>query len=222
MDNGWLIILLAGVVVFAIFKYLDHRRTQAVRQVARQLGFTYREMPQSGFSYRATSGQFIDSRLNQAILCSKGKERRLKNVIKGRLNNMQISIGDYSYTTGLGKRKSTHRQTIVILDCNQHHLPTFALIPENIFHKVGNLLGYPDINFNNYPKFSKRYRLTGPDRSAIQSCFTTDILTFFEAHGDFCVEAVGGVFLYYKRGYSVRPQEWRKLINSACRVYSQF
>lgn len=200
------------VATFAISKYLDYRRTQAVKAVADQLGFTYKETP----------NQFVDSRISQSNLCAKGRNRRLKNVIKGHSNNIQISVGDYLYTTGSGKSKSTHRQTIVILECTQSYLPKFSLEPENMLHKIGSFLGYPDINFNSHPEFSKRYRLTGPDESAIRNCFTPDVLTFFETHGGFCVEGMGSVFLYYKRGYTCQPQEWQKLINTAFRVYKQF
>ncbi len=200
------------VAAFAISRYLDYRRTQAVKAVAGQIGFTYQE----------TSTNFVDHRISQSTLCSKGRNRRLKNVIKGHSQDIQVSVGDYNYTTGSGKNKSTHRQTIVILDCSQMYLPRFSLSPENIFHKIGNFLGYPDINFDSHPTFSKRYRLTGPDEYAIRSCFDSSILTFFETHSSFCVEGMGSVLLYYKRNYSCQPQEWQKLINTAFRVYKQF
>lgn len=208
----FLLIAMLMVATFAIFRYLDYQRTEAVKAVADQLGFTYQQ----------TSSQFVDSRISQSTLCSKGRDRRLKNVIKGRSDNIQISVGDYAYTTGSGKNKATHRQTIVILECTRSYLPRFSLVPENILHKIGNFLGYPDINFNSHPEFSRRYRLTGPDESAIRNCFAPNILAFFETHHNFCVEGIGSVFLYYKRDYTCQPQDWQKLINTAFRVYKQF
>ena len=222
MNVYFLLTVLIGVAAFAIVQYLDYRRTQAIKAIAHQLGFTHRQTPQPGFFYRETPGQFIDNRIRESVLCSRGRHRRLENVIEGKWKNQQLLVGDYAYTTGSGKNKSTHRQTIVVIDCAQPYLPPFALVPENIFHKISNFLGYTDINFNNYPQFSKRYRLTGPDEPAIRNCFTSDVLTFFEKHGSFCVESLGTVLLYYKRGYLVKPQEWQKLMNTACRVYSQF
>ncbi|PZO12256.1 MAG: hypothetical protein DCF25_17950 [Leptolyngbya foveolarum] len=142
--ESFLLIAILMVAIFAISKYLDYRRTEAVKAVAAQLGFTYQE----------TSIQFVDSRISQSTLCSKGRDRRLKNVIKGCSDNIQISVGDYAYTTGSGKNKAAHRQTIVILECTRSHLPRFSLVPENVLHKIGNFFGYPDINFNSHPEFS--------------------------------------------------------------------
>ncbi len=200
------------VAAFVISKCLDYRRTQIVKAVAGQLGFIYQE----------TSAQFVDSRIRQSTLCSKGRDHRLKNVIKGHLNDIKISVGDYVYITGSGRSRATHRQTIVILDCSRSCLPRFSLTPENILHKISNFLGYADINFSSHPEFSKRYRLTGPDERAIRACFVPNVLTFFETHGSFCVEGMGSVFLYYKRDYACQPQEWQKLINTAFRVHKQF
>ena len=220
--NIYLLMLLVGAAVFAAFLYLERRRARAVRAIANQLGLTYCKKTQPKFSYRDKLGRLVDSGINQSILCSKGRNRTLRNVIEGYWKGMPVCVGDYAYTTGSGKNKSTHRQTIVVLGYAESHVPEFSLESKNIFHNIRNLFGQSDINFSDYPDFSKRYQLTGPDELAIRDCFTSEVLTFFESHRSFCVESLGAALLYYKRGYRVKPQEWQKLMNTAYRVYSRF
>jgi len=47
------------------------------------------------------------------------------------------------------------------MDCNKLKLPFFELKPENTFHKIGQVFGYQDIDFEAFPNFSKGYLLRG-------------------------------------------------------------
>ncbi|MEM6597467.1 MAG: hypothetical protein AAF810_14985 [Cyanobacteria bacterium P01_D01_bin.36] len=210
---GWLVIVLI-VGVIGLMIYLDYRRTKAIKSVAETLGFTYCDLP----------AQYSSSVISHFDIGSKGRNRRLKNLIRGRFKNVKVAIGDYSYTTGYGKRRRTHSQTIAVIDADRTSFPKFVLVAENFLHKMGNALGFQDIDFHTHPEFSDRYWLAGPDENAIRDCFHSDVLNFFQDHNHtrFGVEGSGSKLIYYRKDQCFKPSEWRKLINSAYRVYQQF
>lgn len=210
--EAFLAMLVLIATGYAIVKYIDHQRTQTVKALAPKLGFTYQQAPR----------QHLHPSIWQSDLFTKGRNRTLKNLIQGDISNLQVSVGDYSYVTGHGKSRTTHRQTVAFIEFHQTYLPHFLLIPENIFHKIGSLIGYQDIDFDSHPEFSKRYYLKGENETAIRDCFTPQVLEFFENHGRFCVESRGSVLMYYKQNFALPPNQWKKLLNSACRVYKQF
>lgn len=204
------IALMIGVM--ALSQYLSYRRTEAVKAFAHGSGFAYREYPR----------QHVNSAIWQGDLCSRGRDRSLKNLVQGEINAVAVSVADYSYVTGQGKGKKTHCQTIALIEWNQSYLPQFRLMPENIFHKIGGVFGYQDIDFDTHPDFSHQYLLQGSNEAEIRRCFSPSVLEFFQSHQRFCVESMGSVLLYYRHDYSLEPKEWRKIINSACRAYNQF
>lgn len=54
-------------------------------------------------------------------------------------------------------------------------LPQFTLGPENLFTRIGEVLGFQDIDFPDDPSFSSAYRLKGWDAAQVQSLFTPQI-----------------------------------------------
>ncbi|MEL7069226.1 MAG: hypothetical protein AAGN15_11325 [Cyanobacteria bacterium J06581_3] len=207
-----LIFFVIAGIAFAISKYFDHRRMKAVRAIATQLGF----------DYCGQSRQFMHGSVWRSELFTKGRNGYIKNLIRGQVEDLPIAVADYQYTTGSGKNKRTVRQTVAVVELQQTSLPQFSLNPETVFHKIGGLFGYEDIDFETHPDFSKHYCLKGNDEAAIRDCFFSDVLSFFENHRQFWVESTGAALIIYKRGRSHKPQDWQKLINSACRVYRQF
>ena len=127
------ILLLFGVVLLigGIGLWIDHRRAQLIKTVADELGFVYW---QDGL-YR------LPNAANQSNLFSRGRSGRLKNLIQREQSDVTVSVGEYAYTTGGGKNRRRHRQTVVFIESEKLSLPQFFLAPENAFHKIGKLFG---------------------------------------------------------------------------------
>ncbi len=70
-------------------------------------------------------------------------------------------------------------------------LPNFTLRPENLFHKIGQVFGYQDIDFDSHPEFSKRYLLKGENESEVRSTFSADTLAFYESDQKLSTEDAG-------------------------------
>jgi hypothetical protein len=195
-------IAIAAVVVFVvalilITRRVERNRTEALRQASVAIGFGFED-----------TGDVEQIRaLGELPLYDRGHGRHVKSVMSGRTAGGDVRIFDYQYTTGGGKESHTWRQTVALYSGGGHGLPDFVLSPENVFHKLGQLLGYQDIDFESSPVFSSRYLLRGADEAAIRSAFTADTLGFLEQQQGWTVEVQGGNVGIYRAGKRVKPEE---------------
>lgn len=104
-----------------------------------------------------------------------GSKKKVSNI----LSNENYIYFDYQYLISNGKSS-----TLVLLNIVQvklkNNLPDFTLENENVFHKIGQVFGYQDIDFKTNYNFSKKYLLRGKDESEIKGYFNIERLKFFE------------------------------------------
>ncbi len=212
--EGWIILLF--IVLFAtaivVSIVLDRKRTNAIKQLANTMGFDYREQPQT----------YLPNTIWQFDLFNKGRRRRLQNLIQGTQSNATVSIGEYRYTTGSHKNRHTHSQTVVVIESDQLNLPSFLLTPENVFHKIGNMFGYKDIDFDSHPEFSHQYLLRGSDEASVRDLFHEGVLNVYQRRKGISTEGFGPVLIYYKKGRRLNPNDWQEMLNKAMEAYEQF
>ncbi len=212
--TGWIFVLFIALFATAIVIsiVLDRKRTEAIKQLAATMGFDYREHPQT----------YLPNTIWQFDLFNKGRNRRLKHLIQGTQEEAIVSVSDYQYTTGTQKNRTTHNQTVVFIESDRLNLPNFLLIPENIFHKVGNVFGYKDIDFDSHPEFSSQYLLKGTDEESIRSLFHDGILNIYQRHPGTSTEGLDTLLIYYRKGQRFKPDQWQNLLNEAIEAYEQF
>jgi hypothetical protein len=155
-------------------------------------------------------------------LFSHGRSKKVRNLMRGSVHDSSVSIFDYQYTVGGGKNQHTYRQTVVSVQKEGRSLPAFSMRPENLFHKLGSMMGYQDIDFESNPVFSKKYLLRGPDEAAIRSAFTSRVLTFLEAGSGLCVEADGRTIIVFRHSSSVKPEALREFMETGIRIAGLF
>ncbi|MEM9215924.1 MAG: hypothetical protein AAGD25_16465 [Cyanobacteria bacterium P01_F01_bin.150] len=199
---GIIILFVAGILLKT---YLAQRRTNAVEAIALQLNLDF-----VGHGH-----QQIPSVVQSFNLFSRGRSRRVRNVLKGQNNGMAVFVFDYFYTTGSGKRKRTRCYTVAMLQVNRLTVPAFSLVPKTLFHTIGGWFGYQDINFEGYPLFSKRYLLRGSDEISIRQLFNHHVFSFYESKHSTCTEGLGNTLIYYRTGGNLHPQEWAGLLAQA-------
>jgi hypothetical protein len=104
------------------------------------------------------------------------------------------------------------------------NLPGFILRPENLFDKLGSLIGYKDINFENQPDFSARYRLTGANEEEIRRLFTDQAISFYQGleGKTVCTEAGGSRLIYYRQGMRAKPEDVRAFLEEARMIFGMF
>ena len=217
MDAFGIIALIAavlagiGLLIYLGWRY-ERKRTEALQQIAAELGFDF-----------SPGGDLVHSpadRFAALRLFSQGRSRKVRNLMRGAGQNAEVSIFDYSYTVGSGKNKKTYRQTVICLESPALQIPDFELRPEHLFHRIGGLFGYQDIDFGDYPEFSRKYLLRGPNEAAIRSAFDAAIVAHLESLDRAYVEGHSGQLVFYRHAKRVRPEEVRGLLEEAYGVFA--
>jgi len=196
------VVLFGGALVvaggaFALSQYLERKRRLAMAAMAQRLNMSFTER-----DYSLASAAFSD-----LPIFNLGHSHTYLNILRGRLDgNAEALLFDYEYTTGSGKNRQTHRQTIAALAYGKGGLPRFELRPENLFHRIGEVFGYQDIDFAGHEGFSKSYLLRGPDEAPIRALFGLNLLQYFEAHPGWSVQGGGGWLAAWRQGQRVEPE----------------
>ena len=161
-------------------------------------------------------------RLKPFYLFSKGRSRKIKNLMEGEANKVELAIFDYQYTTGGGENSHTYRQSILFFRSPKLYLPDFSLRPENVFHKIGGAFGYKDIDFVTHPIFSKSYLLRGDNEAAIRGLFNNKLLNFIQSQQKISIEGSGDQLIFYRNKNRVKPEEVESFMEEGFQVFGQF
>jgi hypothetical protein len=210
------IYIIAGIALVAIavyfFWYYDSQRRKAFQRLAESMNFTYT---------KNGDGSELNS-LGGFHLFSQGYARRVSNVLSGKFNDIPVKVMDYKYTTGGGKSSHTWQQTVIAFESDKLQLPGFVLRPENLFDKIGSVLGKKDINFETAPVFSKRCQLRGEDEIAIRNLFSEWVCQYYEQHPGVCTEGSGKKLIYYRNSKRVPPDKMQGFLNEGYEVFGLF
>jgi hypothetical protein len=212
-----LLFIAAVVVVMVVVAVLsiraDRKRTEGLRRAAGEMGFEFNPAP----------GEGILGRYPGFHLFSQGRNRDVRNLLRGKAGGLEVSIFDYSYVTGGGKSRHTWRQTVLAFEFDDADLPGFSLRPEQWFHKVGQWHGYQDINFESHPTFSRKYLLRSGEREeAVRALFADPVLEYYEAHPNVCTEGCGGRLVYYRAQKRIDPPDVRPFLEEGFEVLALF
>ena len=206
----------AGLVVVAVVHSFLRRaaakRLAALTHVAADLGF----------DFAPADAAALPEEFAGYWLFAHGDTKRSSNHFRGTTADLDVLIFDYRYTTGHGKNRQTHQQTIVRFRHAELDLPRFTLRPESFWHKVGALFGASDINFDSHPGFSKAYLLKGNREDAIRALFSEPVLDYFQERRGLCVEANDGDLLFYRDGERAKIDRYREFLEEGFEVFGLF
>ncbi len=201
------IIVLVALVIFSIFWAIQQGKARqvAIKALAGHLGFEFTP---------ACAGA-PDPELAGFRLFDQGHSRRSFNILRGVLGREQALICDYQYTTGGGKSRQTHSYVVTAFQLEGRRLPRFELRPENVFHRIGQVFGYQDIDFQEDEAFSKMYLLRGEDEQAVRALFKSYVLDHFKRSGGWHLEGSDRWLIVWKSGRRPRPEELRGRLEEA-------
>jgi hypothetical protein len=203
------IVTLVGLIIFAVWFY-DKKRSEALQAIANDLNF----------SFLRKDNDSLLAVYNTFALFSKGHSKKISNVMNGISNDMEITIMDYKYTVGSGRNSATYIQTLIVIQSSLLQLPPFILSPENIFHKIGAVFGYKDIDFSSHPKFSKQYLLRSDDEDSVRETFNDELLNFYEKDKGLSTEGDHDKFIYYRSAKRIVPKDIQAFLQGAINLYS--
>jgi hypothetical protein len=210
------VITLVAVVALIVFALVSaaanaKKRREALEQLAHR----------HGWQFERDGDRIVDALADYLVFC-KGRGRRATNVLMCGDGADTLWAFDYRYTIGSGKHSRTYRHTIVAFPYLEVNLPAFELRPEHMLHKVGEVLGYQDIDFPQFPGFSSSYVLRGRDERTIREMFDGDLADAFDGARPRCVEGGGSCLLLYRARKVVSPDRILDMMNDACDLRDRF
>jgi hypothetical protein len=206
-------VITALMVAGGLLSHLsDKRRHDALAGLADTLGL----------SFAAEDDSDLVDELAGVPLFSQGRSRQIRNRIQADTDEVSMSVFDYRYTTGSGKNSSTHQQTVACFDSPHWNLPQFEVKPQHLFHGIGKVFGYQDIDFASHAGFSRAFLLRGANEQAIRRLFTGSLLAFLEARPNVSVEGRGYHLIVYRSATRVQPEQLREFMAEAFAVFRQF
>ncbi len=206
------IFLFVGAL-FAFLLYLERKRTAKIVAAAQALGLTL----------RAKTTPEDKALIQGAGVATVGRSRAVQNVIElPETDNTRMTVFDYTYVVGHGKRSHTSNQTITRVESPKLNLPTFDMRPEGIFSKIAQGFGGGDIDFAEAPTFSSRYFLRGEDETAIRRLFTPEILRFCEQHRGWWISGSGSHLWFHRENVRPKPENLSAFIETAHQTAALF
>jgi hypothetical protein len=190
------VVAIAGLVMYnQLVREHTAERTLQMQGAAARLGWQF------------TASVSFDSipAVRQFELFARGHHRQIRNFMSGKSGEHPVAIFDYEYVTGGGRSRRRWVQTVVNVHTPGMDYVRFELKPEEVFHRIGSLLGYQDIDLERHPGFSRAYLLRGPDEAAIRRAFTPHVVDFFERHTYHQAEAGGPDLFFWYSGEANVP-----------------
>ena len=161
-DSGFLPLFIFGVILviaLAIYGHIqEKKRREALEAAARQLGFSFSPDKDRAFASRYGFLNHMDD----------GSNRYAYNIMRGTASDgSPCSIFDYHYETystdSKGRRTTHHHYYSVFTLILPASFPELEIKPEGFFSKLGQALGFDDIDFESM-EFSKRYQVKSGDK----------------------------------------------------------
>lgn len=214
--NLIIMLIVAGVLALALIivtaVVADRKRTGALELVARDLGFTFIK----------NGSAFLEESFTLLHLFEQGHGKRIRNVMSGRFEDVDVLLFDYRYTTGGGRNQTTIELTVAAYRTPGAAIASFELRPEHFFHKIGQAFGYKDIDIDTYPQFSKRYLLRGEDEQAVRDCFKQQTLEMLEFDPGWSIEAAGQWMVLYRSNRRVKPGQIGEFLEKTWTLFLSF
>jgi hypothetical protein len=211
----WIITIIAVPIGFST------ARTERERLTAKKMGMTFRE-----------KGDHLFPLLNEFRLFSSGFSfflKEFKNVSQKKVNNTEVTILDYRYGSHMPwwrgdyyHRYETHEQTVLLFRSERLNIPSFSVVPKNISYKIGNKIGFRNINFEASPGFSEFYLVYGKDEETIRRVFNKELLDLFEDQKGLSLEGHKDKLIFYRLNQLVEPEGIHSFLEEGFKLFELF
>ena len=188
------------------------RRTSGFQQVAGRLGFSY-VGPGDGLLMEDLAG---------FQLVAQGKDGRISNLLQGKSPLAEVSVFDYAYVTGAGKRAQTHRQSVICFQSKVSCWPAFALRPAGPFHRFTEGAGYRQMDRKVTPLLPESYVLCGDDEAALLALLGVDQWKAIASQATVSLEGRGGRFLFYRQRQRIKPDRLEQFLSEGLAMLDMF
>ena len=196
---------------FSFFTDFFRKRQQEIEDLSHELSMNFRLRDYSG----------IQDRFRHFELFRRGYGKKVRNVLydNDSWQGAEVWIFDYQYVIGGGNSTRRISQSVFLIQSDTLNVPQLLLKPENVFHRIGTFLGKQDIDFEEFPVFSKQYLLKGPNENWIRQTINEDLLHFFTIERNWTLEGYDNHLIFYRAGHRMRPKAIREFYEKGLTVY---
>lgn len=213
-----LIFLLVGAVMLGIayFSHLsESKRRQALAAFAAERGWQ--------FDHHKDRGH--DDRYSQFAVFRRGDSRAAYNTLAG---NIEIAgrtyparMGDFTYKTGSGKSRSTHRISYLIVHSPFLAAPSLLIRPEGMFDRLLGAVGFEDINFES-AEFSREFFVKSSDRRFAFDVVHPRMIEFLLAASPPVIDFEHGACCFTNGRSTWRVEDFPHYLDFASRFFEQW
>lgn len=197
------------VVVVAVGYYLEKLRTEGFKKFASG----------SGFQYLGNIPEDIYQAFGRLTLFNDKPSRDYRRTLLRQDGTRNFYIFDFTYQTGSGKNRKTHKHTMVAVKDEDRSFPGFFLRPENVLDKIASAVGFDDIDFPEAPTFSKKFVLKGENEAAVRSFFNPSLIKFFENAPKSTLEANQDIIVFRQTTGYCSPKKLHGLFEEARKCF---
>jgi hypothetical protein len=169
---------LFALVVGGIGSVLARRRREAFRQAALRHGFEFIAAP---------ARDLLDS-ISQFAAFSKGRDRKISNLLVLRQQGASLQVFEYEYWTGARRSAHPSRCWIILWTSERLSLPRFRLTFAGGFHESLGTSGLEYVDVRDSPEFSRRYLLQGSSPERVRIAFHQALRQYFVQNPHLAVE----------------------------------
>lgn len=178
------------IVLVGVIAYLGHlqakKRREAFQALANELGFRFRPDKDRAFARRFNFLEHMDD----------GSKRYAYNILSGQLEGQEAHIFDYHYETysrdSKGRRSTNHHYFSIFTLALPAAFPELVITREHFFAKIGQALGFDDIDFESV-EFSKRYSVKSKDKKFAYDFCNAQMIDYLLRQEDLIIEADGNI-----------------------------
>jgi len=185
MPGGVVALIIFGIAVVVAFAVLGHlwekKRREAFAALAARLGLHFNPGRDKAIPLRYG---FLDA-------LRRGDNRYAFNILSGTYGGLPVLVFDYHYEThstdSKGRRQTHHHYFSFFVAEQAREFPELRIYPEGIFSKLGQMLGFDDIDFESL-EFSRAFCVRSRDRKFAYDICHTRMMEYLLAHRDLSIE----------------------------------
>jgi hypothetical protein len=191
----------AVIIVFAV---LAHQQAKKRRMALAAWAAS------RGFSFDPTRDSQMDDRYPEFKCLRQGDNRYAYNVMAGNAGGRPVSAFDYHYAThstdSKGHRTTHNHHFSAVIVATGLPLKPLAIRKEGFFDKIGEFLGFDDIDFES-TEFSREFYVKSPDRRWAFDVIHQETMEFLLASPRFALELQGSDAIAY-RDRTFKPEDF--------------
>ena len=158
------VVIIAGIVLVAVFAYLGHLREKKRREEMSALA------DKLGLAFDPSADSRHDDQYAQFEIFRRGDSRVATNTLTGTIElfgrTCKLVTGDFRYTitSGSGKDRRTRTYSFSYLIVHPPwDTPPLLIRPEGVWDKIKGAVGFDDIDFES-DEFSRKFYVQSSDR----------------------------------------------------------